>query len=111
MKAGRLKALAVTGSTRSPLLPDVPTVAEQGFPGFEAIVWFGVLAPARTPPAILDYLNKELVAAINAPSFKTLLESQGAQTVANTQGDFTKMIGNDIVKWRKVVQVSGAKVD
>ena len=73
VKAGRLKALAVTGSTRSPLLPDVPTVAEQGFPGFEAIVWFGVLAPAKTPPAIVEYLNKQLVAAINSPSLKTLL--------------------------------------
>jgi tripartite-type tricarboxylate transporter receptor subunit TctC len=111
VKAGRLKALAVTGSTRSPLLPDVPTVAEQGFPGFEAIVWFGVLAPAKTPPAIVEYLNKQLVAAINSPKLKTLLESQGAQTVASTPADFTKRIGDEIVKWRKVVQVSGAKLD
>jgi tripartite-type tricarboxylate transporter receptor subunit TctC len=111
VKAGRLKALAVTGSTRSPLLPEVPTVAEQGFPGFEAIVWFGVLAPAKTPPAVVERLNKELVAAINAPKLKTLLESQGAQTVASTPVDFTKRIGNEIVKWRKVVQASGAKLD
>jgi len=111
VKAGRLKALAVTGSTRSPLLPDVPTVAEQGFPGFEAIVWFGVLAPAKTPPAIVEYLNKQLVAAINSPSLKTLLEGQGAQTVGNTTSDFAKVIGDEIVKWRKVVQVSGAKLD
>jgi tripartite-type tricarboxylate transporter receptor subunit TctC len=111
VKAGKLKALAVTGSTRSPLLPDVPTVAEQGFPGFEAIVWFGVLAPAKTPPAIVERLNKELVAAINSPKLKTLLESQGAQTVANTPAAFTKRIGSEIDKWRKVVQASGAKLD
>ena len=111
VKNGRLKALAITGPTRSPLLPDVPTVAEQGFPGFEAIVWFGVLAPANTPPAIVERLNKELVTAINSPKLKTLLESQGAQTVASTPADFSKRIGDEIVKWRKVVQASGAKAD
>jgi tripartite-type tricarboxylate transporter receptor subunit TctC len=111
IKAGKLKALAVTGTTRSPLLPDVPTVAEQGFPGFEAIVWFGVFAPAKTPPAIVERLNRELVAAINSPKLKTLLESQGAQTVANTPAEFTKRIEGEIVKWRKVVQASGAKLD
>jgi tripartite-type tricarboxylate transporter receptor subunit TctC len=111
IKAGKLKALAVTGSARSPLLPDVPTVAEQGFPGFEAIVWFGVFAPAKTPPAIVEYLNRELVAAINGPKLKPLLESQGAQPVANTPAQFNARIASEIVKWRKVVQASGAKLD
>jgi tripartite-type tricarboxylate transporter receptor subunit TctC len=111
IKAGRLKALAVTGATRSPLLPDVPTVAEQGFPGFEAIVWFGVFAPARTPPAVVDYLNRELVAAITAPRLRTLLESQGAQPVAGTPAEFAARIQSEIPKWRKVVQQSGAKLE
>jgi len=111
VKSGRLKALAITGPTRSPLLPEVPTVAEQGFPGFEAIVWFGVLAPAHTPSAIVERLNKELVTALNSPKLKTLLESQGAQTVASTPAEFSKRIADEIVKWRKVVQASGAKAD
>jgi len=111
VKAGKLRALAVTGATRSPLLPDVPTVAEQGFPGFEAIVWFGVFAPAKTPQPIVDYLNRELVAVIKGPKLAQLLESQGAQPVGNSQADFTATIQREIVKWRKVVQTSGAKVD
>jgi tripartite-type tricarboxylate transporter receptor subunit TctC len=111
IKAGKLRALAVTGSTRSPLLPDVPTVAEQGFPGFEAMVWFGVFAPAKTPQPIADYLNRELVAVIKGPKLAPLLESQGAQPVGNSQADFTATIQQEIVKWRKVVQASGAKVD
>jgi tripartite-type tricarboxylate transporter receptor subunit TctC len=111
VKAGKLRALAVTGATRSPLLPDVPTVAEQGFPGFDAMVWFGVFAPAKTPQPIVDYLNRELVAVIKGPKLKPLLESQGAQPVGDTQADFTTTIQREIVKWRKVVQVSGAKVD
>jgi len=70
-----------------------------------------VLAPANTPPAVVERLNKELVTAINSPKLKALLESQGAQPVASTPADFTKRIGNEIVKWRKVVQASGAKLD
>jgi tripartite-type tricarboxylate transporter receptor subunit TctC len=89
----------------------VPTVAEQGFPGFEAIVWFGVFAPAKTPQPIVDYLNRELVAVIKGPKLAQLLESQGAQPVGNSQADFTATIQREIVKWRKVVQTSGAKVD
>ena len=111
IKAGKLTALAVTGTTRSPLLPDVPTVAEQGFPGFEAMVWFGVFAPARTPPAVVDYLNRELVAAIRGPKLMPLLESQGAQVVAGTPAELAARMQDEIVKWRKVVQSSGAKVE
>jgi len=111
VKAGKLTALAVTGTTRSPLLPDVPTVAEQGFPGFEAMVWFGVFAPARTPPAVVDYLNRELVAAIRGPKLMPLLESQGAQVVAGTPAELAARMQDEIVKWRKVVQSSGAKVE
>jgi tripartite-type tricarboxylate transporter receptor subunit TctC len=111
IKAGKLKALAVTGTTRSPLLPDVPTVAEQGFPGFEAMVWFGVFAPARTPPAVVDYLNRELVAVITSPKLRTVLETQGAQPVAGTPAQLNVRIQEEIVKWRKVVQASGAKLD
>jgi tripartite-type tricarboxylate transporter receptor subunit TctC len=111
IKAGKLTALALTGTTRSPLLPDVPTVAEQGFPGFEAMVWFGVFAPARTPASIVDYLNRELVAAIRGPKLMPLLESQGAQVVAGTPAELAARMQDEIVKWRKVVQSSGAKVE
>ena len=111
VKSGKLKALAVTGSTRTPMLPDVPTVAEQGFPGFEAMVWFGMFAPGKTPPAIVEQLNKEFVAVLRSPKVKELVEGQGAQIVGSTPAAFTKRIQSEIVKWRQVVKASGAKLD
>jgi len=111
VKSGRVKAIAVTSAKRSVTAPDVPTFVESGVPEVVVDSWYGAFAPAKTPPAIVEYLNKQLVAAINSPSLKTLLESQGAQTVGNTTSDFAKVIGDEIVKWRKVVQVSGAKLD
>ena len=111
VKQGKLRALAVTSSKRSPLLPDVPTVAEQGFPGFEAIVWFGIFAPAKTPAPIVQKLNREIAGVLQTKLLKDLLDGQGAIIVGNSPDEFRAMIQRDIEKWREVVVATGAKLD
>lgn len=111
IKAGRLRPLAVTSLTRSLLMPDLPTIAESGFPGFEVIVWYGVLAPANTPSVILSKLNALLVQMATIPNVKERLALQGAEATSNTPQEFSRKIQNDINKWSKVVQVSGARPD
>jgi tripartite-type tricarboxylate transporter receptor subunit TctC len=112
IKSGKLKALAVTSSQRSVVLPDVPTVEEAGnLKGFDASSWFGLLAPAGTPPDIVNRLQQESAKAMNNPAVKEKLLSQGAIPGGNTPADFSKMIGSEIKKWAHVVKVSGAKVD
>ena len=112
IKSGKLKALAVTSSQRSAVLPDVPTVEEAGnLKGYEASSWFGLLAPAGTPPDIVSRLQQESAKAMNNPAVKEKLLSQGAMPGGNTSADFSKMIGFEIKKWAQVVKVSGAKVD
>jgi tripartite-type tricarboxylate transporter receptor subunit TctC len=112
IKSGKLKALAVTSAQRSAVLPDVPTVEEAGnLKGFEASSWFGLLAPAGTPPDIVNRLQQESAKAMNNPAVKEKLLAQGAIPGGNTPADFSKMIGLEIKKWAHVVKVSGAKVD
>jgi tripartite-type tricarboxylate transporter receptor subunit TctC len=111
VRQGKLRALAVTSSKRSPLLPEVPTVAEQGFPGFEAIVWFGIFTPAKTPAPVVQKLNREIATVLQTTKLKDLLEGQGAIIVANSPDDFRAMIRRDIEKWREVVAATGAKLD
>lgn len=112
IKSGKLKALAVTSSQRSAVLPDVPTVEEAGnLKGYEASSWFGLLAPAGTPPDIVNRLQQESAKAMNNPAVKEKLLAQGAIPGGNTPADFSKMIGFEIKKWAQVVKVSGAKVD
>ena len=111
IKAGRLRALAVTGLTRSPLLPDVPTVAESVVPGFEVIQWYGVLAPARTPPRLIARLNSEIAGAIARPELKTRLHGEGAEATGNTPQQYAAFIRAEIAKWAKAVRESGARVD
>jgi tripartite-type tricarboxylate transporter receptor subunit TctC len=112
IKSGKLKALAVTSSQRSAVLPDVPTVEEAGnLKGYEASSWFGLLAPAGTPPDIVTRLQQESAKALNNPAVKEKLLSQGAIPGGNSPVDFSKMIGFEIKKWAQVVKTSGAKVD
>ena len=111
IKAGKLRALAVTSSTRAPALPDVPTVAEAGLPGFEASSWFGVLAPAGTPPAIVAKLNAEIAKWLTTPEAKEKLAAVGANIASGTPEDFARHIQAETAKWAKVVKESGAKVD
>ncbi len=112
IKAGRLKALAVTSAKRSPAFPDLPTIAEAAkLPGYEATSWFGIVAPANLPPEILKQTSATLMKAINSPSVREKYLAMGAEPVGNTPVQFATFIKNEIAKWTKVVKDSGAKVD
>lgn len=114
IKSGKLKALAVTSSQRSPALPDVPTVEEAGGPmlkGYEASSWFGLLAPAGTSPDIINRIQHEVAKALATPALKEKMVAQGAIPSGNTPAEFAKLIESEHVKWAAVVKASGAKVD
>ncbi|HCL86063.1 MAG TPA: MFS transporter [Comamonadaceae bacterium] len=111
VKAGKLRALAITSKERSPLLPDVPTVAESGFPGFEVQSWFGLSAPAGTPPAVVKRLNTALNAALNAPDVKQRLVDLVATATPGTPDDMRKFVASELKNWNEVVKASGAKAD
>lgn len=112
IKAGKLKALAVTSRQRSAALPDVPTVEEAaGLKGFDATSWFGLLAPAGTPPDIVNRIQQETAKALNTPAIKEKLQAQGAIPSGNTPAEFARHIDAEHKKWAQVVKTSGAKVD
>jgi tripartite-type tricarboxylate transporter receptor subunit TctC len=112
IKAGKLKALAVTSAERSAAVPELPTIAEAGpVKGFEASSWFGLLAPAGTPMDIVNRLQQETAKALGAPVLKERLLSQGAIPSGMSPGDFSKLIAAETKKWADVVKASGAKVD
>lgn len=111
IKAGKLRALAVTTASRAPALPDVPTVAEAGLPGFEASSWFGLLAPAGTPREVIGRLNAEIAGWLASPEAKDKLASVGAIAMGGSPEDFAKHIAAETTKWAAVVKASGAKVD
>lgn len=111
IKAGKLRALAVTTATRAPALPDVPTVAEAGLPGFEASSWFGLLAPAGTPRDVVAKLNGEIANWLATPEAKEKLAAIGAIAAGGTPDDFARHIAAETTKWAGVVKASGAKVD
>jgi tripartite-type tricarboxylate transporter receptor subunit TctC len=111
VKAGRLKALVITSTLRSPLLPDVPTTPEVGLPGVIGASWHAVVAPASTPRGIVSRLNETLVATIAAPELRTQLLNQGAQPVASTPEDLRTFMRVEAEKWAHVIQSSGARAD
>jgi tripartite-type tricarboxylate transporter receptor subunit TctC len=111
IKGGKVKAFAVTSATRAPLLPDVPTLAEAGVKDFEATAWFGFVAPAATPPAILDRLNREMVKILNERTLRAELTAQGVTVVGNSRAEFGRLIAEESRKWKAVVERSGAKAD
>lgn len=111
VKAGRLRALAVTSVQRSKLMPELPTVAESGVPGFDGSTWYGVVVPARTPTEIVNKLNRDIASALREPDISERLVSQGVELVGSTPEEFSRFIRAEIPKWEKAVRVSGAKVD
>ena len=111
VRAGQLVALGTTGEKRSTVMPEVPTVAEAGVPGYEATIWLGVMAPAGTPKPIIDRLNAEVVKIMNRPDVKEAWAKQGAVPMPMSPTEFDKYLRADIEKWAHVVKVSGAKVE
>jgi tripartite-type tricarboxylate transporter receptor subunit TctC len=111
VKGNRLRALAVTSLQRSALLPELPTVAESGVPGFEVIVWYGLFAPAATPRPILTRLNQELRKLSGMQDVKDRLALQGAEVMTSTPEELAKRVRDDLAKWGKIVRASGARAD
>ena len=111
VKSGRLNALAVTNPKRSAIVPQVPTIAESGLPGFEALQWFGIFAPAGTSKDIIARLNGEIVKILRLPDVRERLTSLGADVVGNTPEQFAAFQKADAAKWAKIVKQSGAKID
>jgi tripartite-type tricarboxylate transporter receptor subunit TctC len=111
VKAGRLKALGVTGFKRSPAAPDVPTISEQGLPQFNGSTWLGLVAPAGTPPEIVAKLSAETAKALNAPEVRERLLSQGVEPVGSTPAQFAAHIEAEMQRYAAAIKASGAKVD
>ncbi len=111
IKAGKLRALATTGAKRDPALPDLPTVAEAGVPGYESGVWFGVMVPAGTPRDIIARLNAAVVQAARAPEFVKRMTDLGYNIIPGTPDEMTAMIKAEIARWTPIVKASGAKID
>ena len=110
-RAGKVKALGTTGNKRSAVMPEVPTIAEAGVPGYEATIWLGLMAPAGTPRPILEKLNTEVNRIINAPDVKEIWGKQGAVPMGMSVDEFGKFLHEDIAKWSKLVKATGMKVD
>jgi len=111
IKGGKLRALAVTSTKRISDLPEVPTVAESGFPGFESSTWFGFLVKAGTPEPIVKRLNTDLVKVLQMPEVREKIAAEGATVLSGTPDQFSAFLKDEIVKWGKVVKDSGAKVE
>jgi tripartite-type tricarboxylate transporter receptor subunit TctC len=111
IKAGKLIALAITSTTRNPVLPNVPTVQEAGVPGYEVRTWYGIWAIQGTPQPIKDRMYKEVVAAINHPDLRRIWAEQGADPGGMPPAEMAKIVKSEIAKWAKVVKDAGAKVD
>jgi tripartite-type tricarboxylate transporter receptor subunit TctC len=111
IRSGKVKALAVTSATRSSVLPDVPTVAEAGLPGFDVVGWNGLVAPAGTPRPIIEKLNTEIVRILRSPEMVASLKEQGVDVVGDTPEDFGHVIQADIATWREIIKAAGIKIE
>jgi len=111
IKAGRLRVLGVAGAKRSPQLPEVPTISEAGVPGFEAVNWFGMFAPAKTPKRIIARLNEAVVKIVRSPETQSQFTALGADAVGSSPDEFAEFVRRDMEQYAKIVKLSGAKVD
>jgi tripartite-type tricarboxylate transporter receptor subunit TctC len=111
IRTGKVKAIGTTGKTRSAVLPDVPTVSEAGVPGYEAVIWLGLMAPKGTPPEIVKRLNEEVTKMASDPKIIEAWAKQGATPMKMSPAQFSKYVADDITKWARIVKISGAKVD
>ena len=111
VKAAKVKALATSGKTRSTVMPDVPTLNESGVPGYDAVIWLGIMAPINTPRAIVNKLNAEITKAVNRADVKADWAKQGATPMQMTPDAFSKYVREDIDKWANIVKISGAKFE
>ena len=111
VKEGKLRAFAVTSLKRSAVMPELPTMAESGYPGFEAVPWFGLMAPAGTPPAIIEKLHRETVKVLSQPDVKRKLNELGLDVVGGTPAEFAATIEREIPQWAKVIKGAGIKLE
>jgi tripartite-type tricarboxylate transporter receptor subunit TctC len=111
VRAGKLKALGTTGKARSGVLPEVPTVSEAGVPGYETVIWLGIMAPAGTPRPIVEKLNAEITKIVNSPEMREAWARQGAVPMSMSTEEFARYMRDDIDKWARIVRISGAKPD
>jgi len=110
-KSGRLRLIATAGAKRSETIPDVPTIAESGLPGYEALIWYGYMAPAKTPKAIVERLHREITGIVNTPEVRQFFVSQGNDVVAGTPAQFAKVIKDDADKWGAIGKKIGVTLD
>jgi tripartite-type tricarboxylate transporter receptor subunit TctC len=110
-KEGKLRAFAVTSLKRSAVMPDLPTMAESGYPGFEAVPWFGLMAPAGTPPAVIEKLHRETVKVLSQPDVKRKLNELGLDVIGGTPAEFAATIEREIPQWAKVIKGAGIKLE
>jgi tripartite-type tricarboxylate transporter receptor subunit TctC len=111
VKSGRLRALAVSSPQRLPALPEVPTVAEQGFAGFKTDTWNGLVAPANTPRPVIQRIAAEIAAAVGDKDFVNRLQNIGVEPVGNSPAEFARMIRDDLQSWAEAVRLSGARME
>jgi tripartite-type tricarboxylate transporter receptor subunit TctC len=111
IKAGKLRALAVTTAKRSPSIPELPTVSESGVPGYEAMPWLGLVAPAGTPPAVVDRIHREVAKVLEDPEIKERFKGWGLDIIGNSPAEFTTFLSRDITQWKKVITDAKIKAD
>lgn len=111
MKAGKLRGLAVTGSKRSPALPEIPTVAESGLPGYEVLTWYGAFAPTKTPRSIVTLLNSEMIRILRRPDMEEQFRRRGLEAGANSPEEFGRYLRGEIDKWKKVVKDANIRIE
>ena len=111
IRAGKLRAIAISSATRSPLLPEVPTIAESGFPAFNALQWYGLCAPPRTPRPVIERLNKSLNDSLGNAELKTKLADQAAEVMPMTPDRFGAFILDEVTKWTKLVRDAKLEIE